>query len=62
MKLKPRQELTCSVNEIVAPGTGLVKLDTFPIFISGALPGDKVTIRISKKKEKLCSRKNYQLY
>lgn len=50
MKLKPRQELTCSVNEIVAPGTGLVKLDTFPIFISGALPGDKVTIRISKKK------------
>ena len=48
--IKTRQEYTVTIEELVSPGTGLCKIENFPIFVTGTLPGDKVSIAIIKKK------------
>jgi 23S rRNA (uracil1939-C5)-methyltransferase len=48
--IKTSQEHTITIEDIVSPGTGLCKIDNFPIFVTGTLPGDKVEIAIIKKK------------
>ena len=42
-------------------GEGIAKINSYPIFISGALTGEKVRVKIIKVKKKLClwkSRRN----
>ena len=51
MTIKKGQEIEVSVTNIAFGGRGLVRLDGLAVFVDQAIPGDRVTIRIFKKKK-----------
>ena len=52
MGLKRGQVIDVVVSDLAIGGKGLTKIDGFPIFIDHAVPFDRVSIRIVKKKKK----------
>ena len=48
MLLKKNQELTVDITSLGINGEGIAKIDGYPIFIKGVLPGEKVNIAITK--------------
>jgi len=53
MKIKKGTQLEVAVSDIAFGGRGLVRVDGFAVFVDQAVPGDRVVIRILRK------RKNY---
>ncbi|MGD9373659.1 MAG: 23S rRNA (uracil(1939)-C(5))-methyltransferase RlmD, partial [Desulfobacterales bacterium] len=51
MTIKKGQEIEVNVTNIAFGGRGLVRLDGLAVFVDQAIPGDRVTIRIFKKKK-----------
>lgn len=51
MKLKKGAILELDITDIVFGGRGLAKLDGFAVFVDQAVPGDRVTARVFKKKK-----------
>ena len=50
--LKAGDQVDCKVEKIASGGNGMATVDGLPIFISGAIPGQKVKVQIIKKKDK----------
>ena len=50
MKIKKGLEVEVEIENIAFGGSGLVRLDGMAVFVDQAVPGDRVTIRIYKKK------------
>jgi SAM-dependent methyltransferases related to tRNA (uracil-5-)-methyltransferase len=42
------EEYQARVIDLTYEGNGVVKIDDFPVFVSNALPGEEVTVRITK--------------
>ena len=42
------EEYQAQVIDLTYEGNGVVKIDDFPVFVSNALPGEEVTVRITK--------------
>ena len=51
MKIKKGQEIDVEITDIAFGGRGLVRLNGLTVFVDQAVPGDRVTIRIFKKKK-----------
>jgi 23S rRNA (uracil1939-C5)-methyltransferase len=47
---RPREELELEVESLAYGGRGVARRDGFVVFVSGALPGDRVRARITKSK------------
>ncbi len=52
MKIKKGQQFDVKITDIALGGRGLVRLDGMAVFVDQAVPGDRVNIRIYKKKKK----------
>lgn len=42
------EEYSATVTDLTYEGNGLVKIDDFPVFVPNALPGEQITVRITK--------------
>ena len=42
------EEYSAMVTDLTYEGNGLVKIDDFPVFVPNALPGEQITVRITK--------------
>ncbi|WP_295730782.1 23S rRNA (uracil(1939)-C(5))-methyltransferase RlmD [uncultured Limosilactobacillus sp.] len=42
------EEYSAQVTDLTYEGNGLVKINDFPVFVPNALPGEKITVRITK--------------
>ena len=42
------EEYSAMVTDLTYEGNGLVKIDDFPVFVRNALPGEQITVRITK--------------
>ena len=51
MKIKKGMQAEVEIEDIAFGGRGLVKLDGMAVFVDQAIPGDRATIRIFKKKK-----------
>ncbi|MFP4158970.1 MAG: 23S rRNA (uracil(1939)-C(5))-methyltransferase RlmD [Desulfobacterales bacterium] len=51
MPVKKKQETELDITKIAFGGRGIAKIDGFTVFVDGAVPGDRVTARIVKKKK-----------
>ena len=51
MKIKKGQQFDVEITDVVFGGRGLVRLDGMAVFVDQAVPGDRVNIRIYKKKK-----------
>lgn len=51
MSIKKRKTYELDIIDLAFGGKGLAKPDGFPVFIDGCLPGDRVFVKISKKKK-----------
>lgn len=51
MKIKKREEVELDIADIAFGGKGLAKVNGFAVFVDQAVPGDRVTARIVKKKK-----------
>jgi len=51
MKIKKGQQIEVEVTDIAFGGRGLVRLDGLAVFVDQAVPGDRASIRIYKKKK-----------
>ena len=51
MTIKKGQQIEVKITDIAFGGRGLVRLDGLAVFVDQAIPGDRVTIRIFKKKK-----------
>ncbi len=51
MKIKKGQQFDVDITDVVFGGRGLVRLDGMAVFVDQAVPGDRVNIRIYKKKK-----------
>lgn len=56
-EIKRKQELTLKVDGLAFGGKGFTKYNNFIIFIDRGIPGQKVRVRIHKKKEKYAEAK-----
>ena len=52
MKIKRGQIHQLEITNIAFGGRGLAKIDGLTVFVDGAVPGDKVSARIVKKKKR----------
>ena len=55
-ELKKNDIITLQISDLGTEGEGIGKLDGFPFFVKGAIPGDEIEAGITKLK------KNYSLY
>ena len=46
------QELTVTIEDLTYEGMGVAKVDGYPLFVDGALPGEKVVAHITKADKK----------
>ena len=46
------QELTVEIQDLTYEGMGVAKVDGYPLFVDGALPGEKVVAHITKAEKK----------
>jgi len=51
MKIKKGQLIEVDISDVAFGGRGLVRLDGLAVFVDQAIPGDRATIRIYKKKK-----------
>ena len=51
MTIKKGQQIEVEITDIAFGGRGLVRLDGLAVFVDQAIPGDRVLIRIFKKKK-----------
>jgi len=51
MKIKKGQQIEVEVTDIAFGGRGLVRLDGLAVFVDQAVPGDRASIRIYKRKK-----------
>ncbi|MFW6297851.1 MAG: 23S rRNA (uracil(1939)-C(5))-methyltransferase RlmD [Desulfosalsimonas sp.] len=51
MPVKKKQEIELDITGAAFGGRGIAKVDGFAVFVDGAVPGDKVSARIVKKKK-----------
>ena len=51
MKIKKGQQFDVEITDVAFGGRGLVRLDGMAVFVDQAVPGDRVNIRIYKKKK-----------
>ena len=51
MRIKKGQQFDVEITDVVFGGRGLVRLDGMAVFVDQAVPGDRVNIRIYKKKK-----------
>ncbi len=51
MKIKKGQQFDVEITSVAFGGRGLVRLDGLAVFVDQAVPGDRVSIRIYKKKK-----------
>ena len=51
MKIKKGQQFDVEITDVAFGGRGLVRLDGMAVFVDQAVPGDRVSIRIYKKKK-----------
>jgi 23S rRNA (uracil1939-C5)-methyltransferase len=51
MKIKKGQQFEVEITDLALGGKGLVRLDGMAVFVDQAIPGDRVSIRIIKKKK-----------
>lgn len=42
------EEYSATITDLTYEGNGLVKIDDFPVFVTNALPGEQITVRITK--------------
>jgi 23S rRNA (uracil1939-C5)-methyltransferase len=49
--MKPGQTLIVEIEDLTHQGEGIAKVDGFPLFIQGALPGDQVSVKIIQLKK-----------
>lgn len=49
---KQGQAMELKIDKIAANGAGMAELDGIPVFVHGAIPGQKVSVKITKKKDK----------
>ncbi len=42
------EEYSATITDLTYEGNGLVKIDDFPVFVPNALPGEQITVRITK--------------
>ncbi|MGZ4400595.1 MAG: class I SAM-dependent RNA methyltransferase, partial [Gaiellaceae bacterium] len=47
---KPGAELELSVDTLAYGGAGVARLDGYVVFVQGAVPGDRVRVRLTKRK------------
>lgn len=47
-KFKVGERLKGKVNDLSSRGTGVLKIDSYPFFVEGVLPGEDVTIEVTK--------------
>ena len=38
----------CEITDLTVSGDGVAKIDAYPLFVNGAIPGDKITVRPTK--------------
>ena len=51
MKIKKGQQLELEITDIAFGGKGLAKVDGLTVFVDKGIPGDRVVVRIRKKKK-----------
>ena len=49
--MKTKQEYTVDIHDLTHMGEGIAKIDGFPVFIPGVLPGERALIRIRQVKK-----------
>lgn len=52
MQLEKNQILTATVVDLNSQGSGVVKVDGYPLFVEGALPGEEVKIGVTRLNKK----------
>ena len=55
--VKPGQELELAIEKIAAGGHGLAHIDGLPIFVHGAIPGQKVRVVVTRRKDRFAEGK-----
>ena len=50
-KIRKGQDLELEITDIAFGGKGLAKVDGFAVFVAQAIPGDRVLVRITRKKK-----------
>ena len=55
--LKQGQTIDLTIEKIAAGGHGLAEVEGIPVFVHGAIPGQKLKVVITKKKEKFAEAK-----
>ena len=50
-KIRKGQDLELEITGIAFGGKGLAKVDGFAVFVAQAIPGDRVLVRITRKKK-----------
>lgn len=48
IKFNKNEILTGTVVDLTHEGAGVVKIDDYPFFVEGALPGEEVSIKVMK--------------
>jgi 23S rRNA (uracil1939-C5)-methyltransferase len=59
--MKPGEELELTIENFASEGKCVARLDGFVIFVSGAVPGDTVRIRIDKVKQNFATGKSVSI-
>jgi 23S rRNA (uracil1939-C5)-methyltransferase len=54
MKIKKGLQAEVEIADLAYGGQGLARLGGMALFVDQAVPGDRVTIRIFRKKKKIC--------
>ena len=55
MKVKKGQQIDLEISDVAFGGKGLSKVDGLTVFVKQAVPGDKLTARIVKKKKRFAA-------
>jgi len=55
--VKPGQELELAIEKIAAGGHGMAHVDGLPVFVHGAIPGQKVLVTITRRKDRFAEGK-----
>ena len=46
--VKKNDELTVTITDLTYQGLGVAKVDGYPLFVTGALPAERVVIHVTK--------------
>jgi len=61
MKIKKGQLIEVDITDVAFGGRGLVRLDGLAVFVDQAIPGDRATIRIYRKKKNYAEARTVEL-